>query len=407
MRSAKSQHHAVFPGGHPSSTDRARRCLTSVIGREPVDSAWYGRWRRSQKANITRCSQAVIRPSTDRARRCLTSVIGREPVDSAWYGPKSQHHAVFPGGHPSKYRARRLLNFGDRTRTGGLSVHKANITRCSQAVTHPSTDRARRSLTSVIGREPVDSAWYGRWRRSHKANITRCSQAVTHPSTDRARRCLTSVIGREPVDSAWYGRWRRSHKANITRCSQAVTHPSTDRARRCLTSVIGREPVYSAWYGRWRRSHKANITRCSQAVTHPSTDRARRCLTSVIGREPVYSAWYGRWRCFAGGSARVDIIRILSHFMPLDHDVNHKRQPCLVPAFDFDSSLDPDSGSVQNSKRKLITKLDRNYPQKANITRCSQAVTHPSTDRARRCLTSVIGREPVDSAWYGRWRRSV
>ena len=32
-----------------------------------------------------------------------------------------------------------------------------------------------------------------------KANDTRCSQAVTHPSTDRAQRCLTSVIGRELV----------------------------------------------------------------------------------------------------------------------------------------------------------------------------------------------------------------
>jgi hypothetical protein len=31
-------------------------------------------------------------------------------------------------------------------------------------------------------------------------NGTRCSQAVTHPSTDRARRCLTSVIGREPIN---------------------------------------------------------------------------------------------------------------------------------------------------------------------------------------------------------------
>jgi len=29
------------------------------------------------------------------------------------------------------------------------------------------------------------------------ANVTRCSQAVTHPSTNRAQRCLTSVIGRE------------------------------------------------------------------------------------------------------------------------------------------------------------------------------------------------------------------
>ena len=35
---------------------------------------------------------------------------------------------------------------------------------------------------------------------------TWCSQAVTHLSTNHARRCLTSVIGREPVPSTWYGR---------------------------------------------------------------------------------------------------------------------------------------------------------------------------------------------------------
>ena len=35
------------------------------------------------------------------------------------------------------------------------------------------------------------------------------ANAVTHPSTNRARRCLTSVIGREPVFSTWYGRWRK------------------------------------------------------------------------------------------------------------------------------------------------------------------------------------------------------
>ena len=38
----------------------------------------------------------------------------------------------------------------------------------------------------------------------------RCSQAVTHPSTNRTLRCLTSVCGREPVDPAWYGRWRET-----------------------------------------------------------------------------------------------------------------------------------------------------------------------------------------------------
>ncbi len=32
-----------------------------------------------------------------------------------------------------------------------------------------------------------------------KVYCTRYSQAVTHPGTNRARRCLTSVIGREPV----------------------------------------------------------------------------------------------------------------------------------------------------------------------------------------------------------------
>ena len=39
-----------------------------------------------------------------------------------------------------------------------------------------------------------------------KAYSTRYSQAVTHPSTDRARRCLTSQIGRDGVFSTWYGR---------------------------------------------------------------------------------------------------------------------------------------------------------------------------------------------------------
>ena len=41
---------------------------------------------------------------------------------------------------------------------------------------------------------------------------------------------------------------------------------------------------------------------------------------------------------------------------------------------------------------------------KAYNTRYSQAVTHPNTNRARRCLASQIRRDGVCSTWYGRRR---
>jgi hypothetical protein len=42
------------------------------------------------------------------------------------------------------------------------------------------------------------------------------------------------------------------------------------------------------------------------------------------------------------------------------------------------------------------------HAKKAYDTAYSQAVTHPSTNAAQSCLTSVIGRELVFSTWYGR-----
>ena len=44
-----------------------------------------------------------------------------------------------------------------------------------------------------------------KWQEGHD---TRDSRVVTHRSTNRARRCLTSEIGRDPVLSTWYGRVR-------------------------------------------------------------------------------------------------------------------------------------------------------------------------------------------------------
>ena len=43
------------------------------------------------------------------------------------------------------------------------------------------------------------------------------SQAVSDPSTKRAQRCLTWLIGREAVFSTWYGRKRNN--LVMTRCS--------------------------------------------------------------------------------------------------------------------------------------------------------------------------------------------
>ena len=48
-------------------------------------------------------------------------------------------------------------------------------------------------------------AQHGTTKKS-SACSTSYSQAVTHPSTRLAQHCLTSVIGREPVHSVWYGR---------------------------------------------------------------------------------------------------------------------------------------------------------------------------------------------------------
>ena len=45
--------------------------------------------------------------------------------------------------------------------------------------------------------------------------------------------------------------------------------------------------------------------------------------------------------------------------------------------------------------------------QKAYSTWDSQAVSDPSTNQARRCLTWQIGRDAVLSTWYGRKRKGV
>ena len=56
-----------------------------------------------------------------------------------------------------------------------------------------------------------------------------------------------------------------------------------------------------------------------------------------------------------------------------------------------------------HTKKVKYTK-ERKEKNDTYSTLYSQAVTHPSINRARCCLTSVIGGEPVFSTWYGRKR---
>ena len=57
---------------------------------------------------------------------------------------------------------------------------------------------------------------------------------------------------------------------------------------------------------------------------------------------------------------------------------------------------------IQAARQELSEKEKRS----AYSTKYSQAVSHPSTNMARCCLTAVIRRELVLSTWYGRRRQT-
>jgi hypothetical protein len=55
----------------------------------------------------------------------------------------------------------------------------------------------------------------------------------------------------------------------------------------------------------------------------------------------------------------------------------------------------------------LKTKLKAPLKKADSTLRSSQAVPHPSTNRALRRLTSEVGRDPVHSTRYGRQRSTI
>ncbi|GBP48417.1 hypothetical protein EVAR_32818_1 [Eumeta japonica] len=101
--------------------------------------------------------------------------------------------------------------------------------------------------------------------------------AVTHPSTDHARRRLTSVIGREPVHSTWYGRWQYTafnlptFVIQVDKNISANTDLSLDKI--VLSSIIS------------QRAYKVLLSENGDKIErgHPAPGRLAAVLWRVIG----------------------------------------------------------------------------------------------------------------------------
>ena len=118
----------------------------------------------------------------------------------------------------------RLTHMGNEkttcTRSLGEEIAKLQSFPCFlpglQHVPH-CTERSRRAAES----DPLlqnSKAW-----NSKKADSTlRSSQAVPHPSTDRALRCLTSEVKRDPVHSTRYGRQRKTSASAAEKCTKKI-----------------------------------------------------------------------------------------------------------------------------------------------------------------------------------------
>ena len=153
----------------------------------------------------------------------------------------------------------------------------------------------------------------------------------------------------------------------------------------------------------------------SQAVTHPSTNTTQCCLTSVIGRELVLSTWYGRrhwnwWKidCVLK-TIQVELSPTVCAGFLLTRNTLHKSH--LVATFDntsYTQKYKCRGSGFQSPKYWQKFKLVKNvlchqnkqcvqYFELENVYSIvySQAVTHPSTNTTRCCLTAVIGRELV------------
>ena len=138
-------------------------------------------------------------------------------------------------GIPSKERDQKLeLEKNVKTEDGTRS--------CTQRQRHRRFQNHRRSSRTIFRPGKRD---FMVLEKGKNAYSTLDSQAVSDPSTKRARRCLTWLIGREAVFSTWYGRKRNNLvmmrcSDNLIRAAQKVHYfwDLTHRRRIVLSSIL-------------------------------------------------------------------------------------------------------------------------------------------------------------------------
>ena len=179
-----------------------------------------------------------------------------------------------PSGGPPK--AAEPERHTERGRVLGI-LQRARLAAGTFTHTHtrgPRNGGALLALARAGGVKDIALGWASasKGAKNAKADSTlRCSQAVPHPSTNRALCRLTSEVKRDPVHSTRYGRQRH----------QAKTGQPTKRRRTTPTNERARQTQRDQ---RARQQTKTNQSRRNTTHTTPNNDetpQSRSAVTAV------------------------------------------------------------------------------------------------------------------------------
>ncbi len=114
-----------------------------------------------------------------------------------------------------------------------------------------------------------------KWQNAYS---TLDSQAVSDPSTKRAQRCLTWLIGREAVFSTWYGRKRRIYSLPQLWTGLRLLTFQKSRKFPICTSIIS-----------WNIDHRQGVLFCWNSVAYWRKDSWTLEKSSIVDSDDLVS----------------------------------------------------------------------------------------------------------------------